>query len=427
MKLVIGEGYVDRKWLAVGILITACGSSPSPTMTIDPASATVVQGGNATFTVSGNPQGVRWSIAEGQSGGTIDGGVYTAPRSAGMFHVVAAIDGQPSLSAVVTVPPLSISVVPAKPTIFVGSAERFHAEVNAVGEPVVWSVSSASGGEIDATGLYIAPLVPGTDTVTATLPRTGATSSMPVRAISQLPGGPDLMQPDPSAKVASTVRLHAIWWGDPAGLPAGAEQSIEELFSSLEGSSHLAIADQYMGGAKAHATFAGSLHDPTPPPDVIGDPATVMAEIDRVLKQAGIVDLSDEDMFVVFASSPANSDISKGARCGWHTNMTYNGRPLLIAYVTSPSGSGGLCGVPRDFNDCSSTARGTQLMTEAALHEIFETMTDGWDVLSTWVDVNGEEIADKCGAYLSCVPFGRSVFAVQPEYSNASHGCVTRF
>ena len=63
-----------------------------------------------------------WSVQEGAAGGTIDGaGTYTAPSSAGTFHVIATsvADNTESASATVTVaaaprtPPPTSGLLPA--------------------------------------------------------------------------------------------------------------------------------------------------------------------------------------------------------------------------------------------------------------------------------------------------------------------------
>src|SRR5579871_4247887 len=63
------------------------------TVTISPTTATVAPGATRGFTatVTGTSNtAVTWAVQEGSSGGSINtNGVYTAPGSAGTFHVVA--------------------------------------------------------------------------------------------------------------------------------------------------------------------------------------------------------------------------------------------------------------------------------------------------------------------------------------------------
>jgi len=96
------------------ILALACGGgassqAPQPvSVSISPAAATVWTGGIQAFqaTVTGSTnQGVTWSVVEA-SGGTIStAGLYTAPGTAGSFHVkaVSAADATRAAQAPVTV------------------------------------------------------------------------------------------------------------------------------------------------------------------------------------------------------------------------------------------------------------------------------------------------------------------------------------
>jgi len=72
-----------------------------------PSSATVDACRSVTFdaTVSGvSNQGVVWSVTEGEAGGTItQGGVYTAPTTAGTYHVAASSLADPAQVAEATV------------------------------------------------------------------------------------------------------------------------------------------------------------------------------------------------------------------------------------------------------------------------------------------------------------------------------------
>jgi hypothetical protein len=107
-------------WTAVG-LGTACGGGHgSPlaapqvvSVAISPSGASVWTGGGQTFlaTVTGSTnQAVTWSVVEA-SGGTIStAGVYTAPGTAGGFHVKAVSAADPSKSAQA---PVSVSIQPA--------------------------------------------------------------------------------------------------------------------------------------------------------------------------------------------------------------------------------------------------------------------------------------------------------------------------
>ncbi|WP_426749627.1 glycosyl hydrolase family 18 protein [Myxococcus sp. Y35] len=84
-------------------------STPPPPVevAIAPTSVTLPVSGTQAFTatVTGSSNtAVTWSVQEGAAGGTItQGGLYTAPASAGTYHVVATSQAAPTKSAVATV------------------------------------------------------------------------------------------------------------------------------------------------------------------------------------------------------------------------------------------------------------------------------------------------------------------------------------
>jgi hypothetical protein len=85
---------------------------------ISPAAASIAAGESAVFTatVTGTAStGVTWSIEESAAGGTLASGAYTAPQTAGTYHVVARSVADPTQSAVATVtvtpPPVDPSIV----------------------------------------------------------------------------------------------------------------------------------------------------------------------------------------------------------------------------------------------------------------------------------------------------------------------------
>ena len=76
-------------------------------VSVAPSTAVVAPGGNVSFTAtvanSAN-QSVTWSVQEGIAGGTVTGaGVYTAPSTAGTYHVVATSQADPTKSGAATV------------------------------------------------------------------------------------------------------------------------------------------------------------------------------------------------------------------------------------------------------------------------------------------------------------------------------------
>ena len=87
-------------------------AAPNITVSIAPGSASTQAGGTVSFTASvtglgaGQSSAVSWSVQEGSAGGTINGaGTYTAPSSAGTFHVIATSVADNTESASATVAP----------------------------------------------------------------------------------------------------------------------------------------------------------------------------------------------------------------------------------------------------------------------------------------------------------------------------------
>ncbi len=168
--------------------LTACagtGSSSQPppppppppvAVNISPLAITMNQGETTGFTaqVTGSTnQAVTWSIQEGASGGVMtSGGLYTAPTSAGTFHVVATSQADSTKSAVapVTVLALSVSIFPQTDTLGPKGVRQFAATVHGtINTAVTWSVQEgAAGGTIDTSGTYVASATPGTYHVLAT-------------------------------------------------------------------------------------------------------------------------------------------------------------------------------------------------------------------------------------------------------------------
>jgi len=131
---------------------------------ISPSTASLNQGGAQSFTaiVTGTSNsGVNWAVQEGAAGGSITSvGVYTAPGTAGMFHVIATsqADTTQKATATVTVAPLVVSVSPPSNVLGPLGVRNFSATVNtSLNTGVSWSVQEATGGAITTGGQYTAP------------------------------------------------------------------------------------------------------------------------------------------------------------------------------------------------------------------------------------------------------------------------------
>jgi hypothetical protein len=142
---------------------------------VSPDTATVLSGQDKTFTaaVIGTANtAVTWSVLEGGVGGSITGaGVYTAPSTAGTYHVIATsqADSTKTGSATVTVSVVDVAVSPKIATLTAGQNQTFTAAVT--GTPntaVTWFVSGgAAAGSVTSAGVYTAPALAGTYNVVA--------------------------------------------------------------------------------------------------------------------------------------------------------------------------------------------------------------------------------------------------------------------
>jgi chitinase len=76
------------------------------TIAVSPAAASVAIGQSLSFTaqVSGaTDTGVSWSIQETNGGAVTSDGLYTAPSTAGVYHVIATSQSDPLQTVVVEV------------------------------------------------------------------------------------------------------------------------------------------------------------------------------------------------------------------------------------------------------------------------------------------------------------------------------------
>jgi len=206
----------------------AAASNVSVAVSPTSASAQTGQQMQFTSTVSGTTNtAVTWTA----SGGTVStNGQYTAPSSAGTYTVTAtsAADSSKSASAIVTVSQpaqVSISVAPGTVNLQSGAQQQFNASVSGTTNTgVTWS---ASGGTVSTSGLYVAPKLAGTFTVTATSAADSSRSASAVVTVSQPPQVSVSVSP-------STVSLQS-----------GAQQ---QFGASVSGTSNTAVTWSASGG-----------------------------------------------------------------------------------------------------------------------------------------------------------------------------------
>ncbi len=150
---------------------------------VSPTTATVAAGETlaVSATVSGWVKTVSWSVAEGAAGGIVtDAGVYTAPATAGVYHVVATSTadltktGSSEITVTAAAPapapaPITIAISPQTASVVAGNTVQFTATVSgSTNAAATWSVAETGGGTVSGAGLYTAPASAGAYHVVAT-------------------------------------------------------------------------------------------------------------------------------------------------------------------------------------------------------------------------------------------------------------------
>ncbi|HQR29407.1 MAG TPA: hypothetical protein PLL32_03285, partial [Anaeromyxobacteraceae bacterium] len=214
---------------------------PAVAVAVSPTTATVPAGGTQGFAaaVSGSSNiSVTWTIQEGSSCGSVSAaGVYTAPNAGATCHVVvtSAADPTKSASATVTVTPppvTAVAVSPSNPSVVAGGSITFTATITgtSAGQSagVTWS---ANAGTINAsTGVYTAPVTPGSYVVVATskadATKYGSTAvivtAAPVIAVSVTPATATVQAGGTTTFTANVTgtsagQSTAVTWSVPAG------------------------------------------------------------------------------------------------------------------------------------------------------------------------------------------------------------------
>jgi len=166
--------HADPKQIAEAeIIVTSV--APEISVSVDPARVTLVAGETARFhaTVTGSSDGaISWSAPDG---GTIDSaGLFTAPKAAGTFRVVASAHADPGKTATATVDvslpsAITVSISPAAFTVQTGAAQALAATVTGTDDTVVsWSLQETGGGTVNVAGIYVAPQIAGIFHIVAT-------------------------------------------------------------------------------------------------------------------------------------------------------------------------------------------------------------------------------------------------------------------
>jgi len=144
---------------AIALIAAGCGGGGGggASLTITPSSVTLTTGGMRTFTAS---EAVTWQVAELGGGTVTTAGVYTAPSTAGTYHLIATSKTDSSRIAIATIfvstSTAGLIVDPTNPALGVYQTIVFSANM-----PVTWRVQEVGGGTIrvltETTAEYTAP------------------------------------------------------------------------------------------------------------------------------------------------------------------------------------------------------------------------------------------------------------------------------
>jgi hypothetical protein len=381
------------------------------TSTVRPGSATPL---SATVSGAGDTR-VAWTCDKGR---IRQDGLYTAPQVEGTYHVTAQSLADPSKIAVATLnvfrtTDITLPVEPDHVTVEVQGLVVFRAHLpGTLDSEVAWSIQEgAAGGTIDSLGQYIAPSDhEGVYHVVATNRTDPAKTGSATVTVQRF----DLV--DHGGSVAVSTRTFALWWGDLNTFAADGRTVVESLLVGLDGSAFLGVADEYMRGAHATTSFAGSLFDSSSPPVESPTESVIADKACRALAANGIANKPGDMVFVISSVFPAGSI----PFCAWHYWGMCNGETLLIVYLPNPAGTA--CG--RMGSGCNAFSPEATALGTFAAHEFMEAITDPY--ITAWRDLLGDEIGDKCVGLAACVPLSTGTLQLQPLYSNAVHSCAQR-
>jgi outer membrane protein assembly factor BamB len=214
-----GTIYVGTD-LGTKAAIYAIGEASPPALAIAPATATLESGATQQFTAT-PADGVVWTC----TGGAIDAtGLFTAGAVLGTYTVTATLGTETATASIdVTNVPLPPTITPGAAALLVGKTQQFTATPAA---NITWT---ATGGTIDATGLFTAGTTPGDFTITATSPDGAGTATVTVTPAP--PSATGTGQPDMMVRAyAGGPFIGLNYYGDPGAqgctLPAHPERPV---------------------------------------------------------------------------------------------------------------------------------------------------------------------------------------------------------
>ncbi len=325
-----------RRRAALGVgLLTACSAEVTPSggpaapntvaVQVQPPSAQVGPRGSVTFaaTVTGTANtAVTWTVQEGAPGGTVTtAGAYTAPASAGTYHVVATsqADATKSGTATVTVTPVpvvAVAVAPKTATVAAGGTQTFTATVTGTtNTAVTWSVQETTGcGSVTQAGVYTAPGAAATCHVVATSSADATKSDVATVTVTA---------PPPPVAVAITP-------------PSAATNSCQVLnfAATVTGSTNTAVTWSVQEGATGGSITAAGVY--TAPANAGTYHVVATSQADPTKTAVAAVTVTDK--IVSVAISPASTTVQAGSSAQFTATVTTScGTFASQVTVTAPN------------------------------------------------------------------------------------------
>ncbi len=218
---------------------------------------------------------------------------------------------------------------------------------------------------------------------------------------------------------------YAFWWGPPSDFPPDAVTGIDEFLEGLDGSTYLAVANEYMLGQTAHTHFGGNWFDDSAP---TSDPFGLNAQGNFLITPAICKAINDNglrpDPTAIYAVYPSNAP-NQGycASHGW--DNCADGTVIHFTYVPNHAHDLSVCDTNADpMFTPNKQSEATRAMADSTAHEFIESVTD--PNFDGWVDLlAGNELADLCNFnFQTWVPLTNSRWKIQEIWSDQANGCV---
>ena len=221
--------------------------------------------------------------------------------------------------------------------------------------------------------------------------------------------------------VFAKATTYAIWWGNPGDFASDERDGIDDILRyGFEGSTYLALANQYLFGQRAQTRFGGNLFDSSAPPTQDPPISEIVTEIYNVLSDNGRKP-DPTALYVVFTSNFPN----EGYYCAFHSyGIGPDGTAIHLIYVPNANNMPA-CWVQPPELSCNHHSNGLQAAANSVAHELMESITDPNE--DAWISLPTDtEIGDPCNfTYKRCVTLANeTVWQLQMIWSNRVSACV---